>query len=145
MKAYLDLIKLLFSLRYITFCTSLYLSFYSSPSWAHGEDRPGPRGGFVEMPGSYHSELVWGKTDIRVYLIDMEYRHPQVENSNVELTYKNAKITEKLKCRPRQDHFSCALSPKVRKTQGQLELQSTRLGQIGNRVVYSLPLQHKSH
>ncbi|MEI7973054.1 MAG: hypothetical protein WCH11_01665 [Bdellovibrio sp.] len=122
----------------------LSANLYSSPSEAHGENRPGPRGGFVEMPGAYPSEPVRVGRDLRVYLIDIEYRHPEVKNSSVELTYKSAKITEKLKCRPHQDHFSCSLTPKVRKTQGRLELKSMRLGQVGNMVTFSLPLRHES-
>jgi hypothetical protein len=27
-------------------------------AWGHGEDKPGPNGGYIQMPGAFHTELV---------------------------------------------------------------------------------------
>lgn len=54
--------------------------------WAHGEDKLGPDGGFIRMPGAFHAELVpLSKNQVKVYLLDIDWKNPSVKNSMVKL------------------------------------------------------------
>lgn len=114
-------------------------------SWvfAHGEDKPGPHQGFIKMPGAYHTEVVAaGDRGLKVYLLDMEWKNPQVANSSVNATFKSGKaISIPAKCETGKDHFICYFSKGVTlKGPGQIVIESTRDGQKGNAAIYDLPL-----
>ncbi len=51
--------------------------------FAHGEDKPGPHGGFIRMPGAFHTEVVKEKEGYRVYLLDINWKNPSVLDSAV--------------------------------------------------------------
>jgi hypothetical protein len=54
---------------------------------AHGEDKAGPNGGFIRMPGAFHTELVpSGKDKLKVYLLDIQWKNPSLKNSSNLLT-----------------------------------------------------------
>lgn len=106
---------------------------------AHGEDKPGPHGGFVSMPGAYHAEVVpKGANQLNIYLLDMEWKNPSLRQSSVELQIGESKA----KCSPSTDYFLCRFDATVNLTKkGTLLLKSTREGQKGRQIAYSLPLQ----
>lgn len=107
----------------------------------HGEDKLGPHGGFIKMPGAFHTEVVpRPPSQISVYLLDMNWKLPTVENSEVKLSYIGPKGEESLKCGKKKDYFECTLPSKRSLTQGALDLTAKRLGASGNKVRYDLPL-----
>ncbi len=117
---------------------------------AHGEDRHGPNGGFIRMPGAFHTEVVpQGAGQIRVYLLDIDWKNPSVDRSSV-----NAKLTDKniqvAKCSPEANYFVCGFEKPASLARGRLVIEATREGQKGNAVTYPLPLKlesasHKDH
>ena len=52
----------------------LFASIWTATNaFAHGEDKAGPHGGFIRMPGAYHTEVVpVSKNQAKVYLLDMQ-------------------------------------------------------------------------
>lgn len=144
--------NLLFALVCFGFCVVLN----SNTVFAHGEDKPGPNGGFIQMPGAYHTEVVpFEKNKFKVYLLDINWKNPVVKDSSVEsrlVTAVDKKAAEFSKCSSSGDHFLCELSPTVdlksEKTSGAtLELKSTRDKATGIVAKYSLPLKlkHSGH
>lgn len=113
-----------------------YFVFLSSViGFAHGEDAPGPHKGYIKMPGPFHTELVPDKKGIVIYLLDMEFKNPTVENSQVSVVVQDTKT---VKCLPKDYHFFCAVPlPKG----GSVKVISTRMQAKGNTVVYDLPLK----
>jgi hypothetical protein len=113
---------------------------------SHGEDKLGPHGGFIKMPGGFHTEAVpITNNQIKIYLLDIEWKNPTIENSSVTVN--------SLPCKPERDVFLCDLGGKSDlKKKGILNIEATRLGQKGNSASYELPLSlpktktdHKHH
>ena len=118
----------------------------SSHGNAHGEDKAGPHGGFIKMPGSFHTEVVpVTNNQIKVYLLDIEWKNPSTENSSVTVN--------STPCKPEHDVFICDLGKKFDlKKKGTLNIEATRQEQKGNTASYELPLalsktkmDHKHH
>ncbi len=98
------------------------------------------------MPGGFHTEVVSiSKSKLKIYLLDIEWKNPTVENSAV--------LVNTIACHPESDVFICDLGKKFDlKKKGSLTVEATRLGQKGNSVSYDLPLSlpkskmdHKHH
>jgi hypothetical protein len=114
---------------------------FSLNVFAHGEDKPGPHGGFIKMPGAFHTELVQlSPNQLRVYLLDIHFKNPVVENSSIKLSTRFRKLI-RAKCKPEKDSFLCDFPKSVSLTRrGELRVQATRLGQVGVPVEYKTPL-----
>ena len=112
-------------------------------AFGHGEDRPGPHGGFIRMPGAFHTEvLVDGETALKVYLLDIEWKNPSVRDSKIIATF-NGKTA---KCGVVTDHFRCAFGTGSNlQAKGKLEIDATREKQKGAKVEYPTPLSHGSN
>jgi hypothetical protein len=111
--------------------------------WGHGENQPGPHGGVIRMPGAYHTEaLLGGKNQLKVYLLDMQFKNPSTLNSSLSVVYEGKKKL-KMTCTPQEDlFFLCALPKNIDMTKkGKLTLNSQREGQRGIAVSYDLPLK----
>lgn len=116
--------------------------FAASFLWAHGGDEPGPHGGFVKMPGAFHTELVQLKDGtFKVYLLDMEFKNPVVENSEVKAWSVSGSKKSEIPCEAMgNDHFHCM--PKVKPIKGeQLIVKAKRDQAQGNEATYKLPLK----
>jgi hypothetical protein len=114
--------------------------FFVSVSYAHGEDKPGPHGGFVRMPGAFHTEVVAkDSVSLKVYLLDMEFKNPSIHRSKL-----SARIGKKsAKCEAKDGPFYTCTFPKgtsVNKP-GRLVLRATRDGHEGSDTTYDLPLK----
>ncbi len=121
----------------------LALSFLTSlNALAHGEDRFGPNGGYVRMPGAYHTELVLdGKNKLKVYLLDMDWKNPTVKNSSVEAVHLPQQKAS-VKCQMQVTYFECVFPAATDLTKkGQIVLRTQREGQKGNEATYELPLK----
>ncbi len=122
----------------------LLLLMGSNFAFGHGEDKPGPNGGFIRMPGAFHTELVpVEKNQLKVFLSDMEFANPTLLNSKVELELAG-KISQKANCMGHQTHYLCSFKKDVDLNQpGKLIVRSQRMGQKGMDMTYDLPLSLK--
>jgi hypothetical protein len=113
---------------------------------AHGEDKPGPHQGYLQMPGAFHTELVLDKDQsVHVYLLDIEFKNPTVQDSSVEVTYQNGKKIIPFKCTVMgSDHFHCLTSEKYSTKKGDFKVKATREKAVGNEAIYKLPLKLSS-
>ncbi|NUN05301.1 MAG: hypothetical protein HUU57_06030 [Bdellovibrio sp.] len=109
---------------------------------AHGEDRLGPNGGYVRMPGAYHTEIVLdGKNKLKVYLLDIDWKNPTTKNSSVEAVHLPQQ-KEAVKCQMQVTYFECVFPTGINLTKkGQIVLRTQRDGQKGNEATYDLPLK----
>jgi hypothetical protein len=112
-------------------------------AFGHGEDKAGPHGGYVRMPGAFHTELVpTSKTEVRVYLLDLAWKNPSTKDSSVELRSPGFKGTQ-VTCTPTPEkYFRCQLPKEFRlESKGEISVFSKRESQIGNEAKYELPLK----
>ena len=128
--------------------TSLSLNVF-----AHGEDKPGPHGGYIRMPGAFHTEVVKEKEGYRVYLLDINWKNPSVLDSSVAASIQTGKKKTDLACAKESDSYLCRSSLPQK---GILNINSKREGQTGGiPSSYNLPLkfevpqnempEHKGH
>lgn len=111
-------------------------------AFSHGEDKSGPHGGFIRMPGTYHTEIVPDdKSHLKVYLLDIHWKNPATKNSSVEILLTGKSKTPS-QCSAKENYFSCTLPTGFDLTKkGQLLINSQREGQKGNQASYELPLK----
>lgn len=116
--------------------------FMATQAFAHGEDKLGPHGGYVRMPGAFHTEVVpEGKDQIKVYLLDINWKNPSTKNSSVEITLQK-KPKAPIQCQAQNDFFICALPAGTNlQKKGKLFVTSQREEQKGNQATYDLPLK----
>ena len=132
--------------RLFSVLVSSLLLLASSFSSAHGEDKPGPNGGYIRMPGGFHTEiLATAPNRLKVYLLDINWKNPVVKDSSVEVAHATASTTApSIECKAKKDHFVCELPKTVNlKEVGTLTLKSTRAKQVGVAATYTLPLSYK--
>jgi hypothetical protein len=124
----------LIRLALIVFMTRIALS--------HGEDKKGPHGGFIRMPGAFHTELVQvGKNKMKVYLLDIEWKNPTVLRSSVHLVYKNKTETQ-ANCVAQGTYYMCDFPQTINlNKKGELNITAMREEQKGQLAIYKLPLK----
>ena len=129
-----DLIKL-----YLNISLTLLLGVVPSQVLAHGEDKPGPHGGWVRMPGSFHTEVVpISNQELRVYLLDIGFANPITTDSKVEFSLNDGEMQ---RCAASVDFFTCTLvQPDYLDSSGALTIKATRANSSGAPVKYELPL-----
>ncbi|MDZ4084217.1 MAG: hypothetical protein U1E10_14840 [Bdellovibrionales bacterium] len=111
---------------------------------AHGEDKPGPNGGFIRMPGAFHTEVVAQKPNqLKVFLLDIAWKNPVVAKSSVKATHESsAKQKSDVSCSPEKNFFVCKFPKSVDVSKaGTLTLFATRDSQAGIPAAYPLPLK----
>ena len=117
--------------------------------FAHGENEIGPHGGFIQMPGAWHTELVLDQNqkNAKIYLLDIEFKNPTVKNSKLTLTLKKpGRDNEQLiQCVAKQVFYVCSLSKIKLKKGDQLKVLAERDGKMGGIVTYSFPLKKVTH
>lgn len=122
----------------------LIISLISIHSFGHGEDKPGPNGGFIRMPGVFHTEIVFDKKDdsFHLFLLDIEFKNPTVKNSSVDAMLeqkRNKKV--KFSCEVMGgNHYHCKPDKGYSKDSGKLTLKVKRDGAEGT-AEYILPLK----
>lgn len=119
----------------------LLLNLLSGSAFGHGEDKLGPNGGYIRMPGAFHTELVpSGKAGFRVFLLDINWKNPSLKDSSLEVRSAGG---EKAVCSPKENlYFECRFSSKVDLAKsGELTVTARRESQQGNAVKYNLPLK----
>src|SRR5689334_5315876 len=92
---------------------ALFLSMAVAPlaARAHGSNKPGPHGGFVRMPGSFHTEVLdRGNGTFEVYLLDVRIQNAVVENSAVMLAFvPKGGAPAEAKCVVGSESFTCTI------------------------------------
>lgn len=109
--------------------------------YAHGEDKPGPHGGYIRMPGAFHTEVIKEKDGFRVYLLDLNWKNPSVLDSSVSASIQVGKKKTDLICTQESDSFLCKSSLPQK---GDLNIKARREGQTGGISSYKLPLKFDS-
>ncbi len=106
--------------------------------WAHGEDQAGPHGGYIQMPGAFHTEVVsTGKDSLKIYLLDMEWKNPSVKKSSLKVTIGKTKAT----CKAQENFYHCVFPATIDLfKKGELKVIAQREGQSGAAAIYPLPL-----
>lgn len=114
---------------------------------AHGEEKPGPNGGEIRMPGAFHTELKQVGREFHVYLLDLEFKNPMIENSGVEISALRAGALGSpwlLVCRAtkaaRPAGFVCSESKYAPQASDILKVRAKRGASAGNETEYKLPL-----
>lgn len=108
-------------------------------AFSHGENHPGPNGGKIQMPGSFHTEVVSKNDEVQVYLLDINFENPTVDNSTLTAYLKTSDKKQSLNCEKKTNFFACSL-PKE-KFKGNLVLEAVRSGAKGNEATYPWPLK----
>ncbi len=112
-------------------------------SLAHGENKPGPNGGYIKMPGGFHTELVWESqkaANFKIYLMDLSFQNATVEQSQVSAIFTQGALTKEAICKPEKNFFSCRLEGVKDFTDGTLTVKAKRLGSGAGPAVYKFPL-----
>lgn len=120
-----------------------FLSFFflSIQLFAHGEDKLGPNGGYIRMPANFHTEVVKiNNKKIQVYLLDIQFKNPVVQNSDVTGSHYIGHAENKLNCRmKKKKYFECI--SKTELTEGHLKISARRNEATSYDAFYPLPLR----
>lgn len=117
--------------------TSIFLIENAS---AHGMNKHGPNGGYIQMPGAFHTELVDKGKEFHVFLLDISFKNPIVESSSVSLKYKANKDSF-VECRPEGNKFICPRPKENMNTLKEIVVTAKRDKSIGRDAVYKWPLK----
>lgn len=118
---------------------ALIVTTVSVNVFAHGEDKFGPNGGYLKMPGGFHTEIVPEKDGkLKIYLLDINFKSPTVKNSKVTASINNG-AKKDLTCTAKRDHFICDTT-KADLTKGNLTVLAERNSMKGSEAIYELPL-----
>ncbi len=113
---------------------------FSTSIFAMGGDKPGPNGGYITMPGTYHVELLDKGNTMQVYLLDISMKNPTVKDSTVSLKYIGEE-TKEVACKAKKKHFVCEKPNKNLGKFTKIELESVRNKVKGTTASYKLPLR----
>ncbi|BDA78012.1 hypothetical protein LPTSP3_g09420 [Leptospira kobayashii] len=109
---------------------------------AHGENKPGPNGGQIRMPGAFHTELIsLGDKKFKLLLLDLNFENPITKNSSVNVAIQSNGRRENLKCETHPDHFYCFGNEKPIEKDAKLIVSSSRENAKGIEVIYPLPFR----
>ena len=122
----------------------LILILFSERAFAHGMDKPGPHGGYIRMPGAFHTELVLVKpSTLKVYLLDINFKFPTIKESSVSALFVQDGKTTILTCSTKKDYFECNAPNVEFNESGSLKITANRMKNKGVEAVYELPLKFK--
>lgn len=112
-------------------------------AYAHGEDKPGPHGGEIRMPGAFHTEVLSvAPNKVKVYLLDINLKSPTVSDSTVEASFKDHQNSNVI-CEKEKDAFLCSFDESVNlKSKGTLVIKAIRKKQKATATAeYKTPLK----
>lgn len=114
----------------------------SVPVGAHGEDKPGPHGGHIQMPGAFHTELMLDESQgAHIFLLDINFQNPTVKDSKIEMKFVGDKKQIPFTCSVMGgNHFHCVPQGKY-PNKGELRLKPIREKVVGAEVIYKIPLE----
>ncbi len=112
---------------------------FSFAAFGHGMNKPGPNGGYIRMPGTYHVELVSTDAETKVYILDMNFNKLPVASAQVSMSLKGAKDFP-IKCSKDTDSFKCDIKGGELKMYKELTINSSKAGEPSVGSIYKLPL-----
>lgn len=129
-------------MRKLIFTLLMTLILEEGVVYAHGEDKLGPNGGFIRMPGAFHTEVIpLGPNKLKVYLLDINWGNPSVLDSSLSMNLRS-KETSQAKCEVQENYYLCEFPMGVDLTKkGELSVEAQRENQKGNNVSYELPFK----
>ena len=127
---------------YFLFVIIAFINSTTSIAFGHGEDKPGPHGGQIRMPGALHVEVLPdGDSAVKVYVLDVALKNPVVVNSQVIVSVEKSNLNSELTCATAKDHFVCTAKDSKTLLDGSLIVEATRGDLKGIPTKYSLPLR----
>lgn len=120
----------------------LFFTALSLNGFAHGEEKPGPHGGHIQMPGAFHTEVVKEKGGYRIYLLDINWKNPSILDSSVTAFIQVGQNKTNLHCSKESDSYLCISKLSLK---GDLNIIAKREGQTGKVASYKLPLKFRRH
>ena len=132
------------NLRNLFILAVAYLAIPAGLALAHGENKPGPHGGHMRMPGAFHTELVReSDNSFFVYLVDIQFKNADTKSSSLSMVAKTNEAEIELSCKAQSERFLCKLpdtkSPGAKI--GKLIVKAKYLGFPEGAAIYNLPLQ----
>lgn len=115
--------------------------------FAHGDNKLGPNGGYLNMPGSFHTELIYNDDgSFQVYLIDSTFKNPMTKDSSVELSLITGNKKIVFQCNvATETYFLCkSAGSKTKSKKGKIEIRAVRNKIKSSVAKYSLPLTLKN-
>ena len=119
----------------------IFMAMFPLKLFAHGEDKLGPHGGFIRMPGAFHTEVLQKNGNLFVYILDVTWKDPQTENSSVEAFLKKNGKESSLVCSAKKDVFQCTLPRNEKLEAGELIVKGKRGTVPPGVAIYDLPLR----
>lgn len=131
-------------LKLIQIAGILVLTLGAQFAAAHGEDKPGPNGGFIRMPGAFHTEVIaMEPSRLKVYLLDINWKNPTVKESSLKVTHTGSKSSQT--CKSESNFFVCQFPKNVDlNSKGELVVEAVRANQKGLPAKYELPLKFQA-
>ena len=120
--------------------TIFLFAFQLQQVFAHGMNALGPHGGYIQMPGTFHTELVDKGNEMHVYLLDLTFKNPMTADSSVLIKYSGKDIKQ-LDCSKEVDHFVCDKPMSSIKGIKEISLTPVRNKIKGKEAIYPLPLK----
>lgn len=124
----------------IKIVTLLSLLLSTETLFAHGMNKHGPHGGYIKMPGAFHTELLDKGTVMHVYLLDMSFKNPIITDSTVKIKYKGS-IESEYSCTKSINYFVCEKPKNELRSYKEVIINAVRSNSKGRDAIYSLPLQ----
>lgn len=126
---------------------AIIASLVNFQAFGHGEDKPGPNGGYIRMPGAFHTEVVQVNAQkFKVYLLDINWQNPTVKDSSIDATVKFKSSQVNASCKAEGNYFSCELPKgKSLKVATEITLKAIREKVTGGLANYELPLRFFSY
>lgn len=116
---------------------SLLLSFNL---FAHGMNKHGPNGGYIRMPGAFHTELVDKGAHYNIHILDMGFKPASADGMTISAQYKGEKEIM-VACEKTKNMFVCAKPDKDTTKYTTVNLSITKNGKATAPASYSLPLK----
>lgn len=124
----------------IKFVIMLSVLTFSNILFAHGMNKPGPNGGFIKMPGTFHTELLEKGEKVHVYLLDINFKDPTTLDSSVKIKYNGAVAIE-FNCSKKNNFFVCDKPASGLKDVSEIVVNAVRKNTKANEAVYKVPLK----
>lgn len=121
-------------------------------AYPHGSDKPGPNGGHILMPGSFHTELVINKTNpskqFIVFLLDSSLKNPITNNSSIQVTLRlqnDSSVDIPCVAQDGDHNFLCSLPRDLSILKSkEILVKPVRNGVSASNAIYKLPLVFKT-
>ncbi|TGK40259.1 hypothetical protein [Leptospira andrefontaineae] len=127
--------------RKMIFIAALVFLF-DLPILSHGENKPGPHGGLIRMPGDFHVEILdLGNSKFRIYLLDINFANPSLKSSSVVAKLRTSEGYKNLSCETGKNSFICTGDPTLEKAKQELILSPIRENSKGSEIKLELPLK----